>query len=131
MPRYSLIPEALDALTRGAGGIPIRGSLDGEPVYLYLYNDTIANSAVGVQINSENTADTAGDSGYQAVLLNNTFYNDPFGVSTLAPQYNGSNFQSDVSVLAMNNIFDGSSQIAVNLRGQAGDGQEQYNLYLE
>ena len=122
-------PEALDALTRGAAGAPIRGSLDGEPVDLYLYNDTIANSAVGVQINSENTSDTAGESGYQAILLNNTFYNDPTAVSTLSPQFNGSNSQSDVGLLAMNNIFDGSSVVAINITGMAGNGQEQYNLF--
>ncbi len=30
----------------------------------------------------------------------------------------------------MNNIFDGSSNIAVDLIGMAGDGQEQYNLFF-
>ena len=42
-----------------------------------MYNDTISNSGEGVQINSETGNDSTGDSGFQAVLLNNTFYNDP------------------------------------------------------
>ncbi len=122
-------PQPLAALIRSAGGIPIRGTLDGDPAWLYMYNDTISNSGVGVEINSENTADTAGESAYQGILLNNTFYNDPFAIQTLAPQFNGTNANSSVTVLAMNNIFDGSTQIAVNLQGQAREGQEQYNLY--
>ncbi len=120
---------ALDALVLAPGGFPARGTLKGEPVYLYMYNDTISNSAEGVQINSENVSDSTGESGYQAVLLNNTFYNDPIGVETLSPEFNNTNSQSDVGLLAMNNIFDGSSNIAVDLIGMAGDGQEQYNLY--
>ena len=43
-----------------------------------MYNDTIANSGQGVHINSSPGDDQPGDSGYQAVILNNTFYNDPF-----------------------------------------------------
>ncbi len=124
-------PTSGVALVRTSGGFPIQGTLAGEPVDLYMFNDTIANSAVGVQINSENEADSAGDTGYQAVLLNNTFYDDPFAVSTLSPEFNGTNAQSDVGLLAMNNIFYGSSQTAVNLIGMAGDGQEQYNLFFD
>ncbi len=123
-------PAPLNALVRAAGGFPTRGSLIGEPVYLYLYNDTIANSGQGVHINSSPGDNQTGNSGYQAVILNNTFYNDPFAIQTIAPQFDNKNSEAAVSVLAMNNIFDGSSNVAVNLQGQAGDGQEQYNLYF-
>ncbi|MFI5457180.1 MAG: Ig-like domain-containing protein [Isosphaerales bacterium] len=130
-------PELLSGLYRDytlATGtftpFPQRGSLRGEPVYLYMYNDTISNSGQGVHINSENTNDTSGESAYQAVLLNNTFYDDPFALQTIAPQYNGMNLNAHVSVLAMNNIFDGSTQIAVDQLGQNGLGQEQYNLFF-
>ncbi len=124
-------PEALTALIRTAGGFPTRGTLDGEPVDLYLYNDTISNSGQGVHINSETGDDPSGDTGYQAVILNNTFYNDPFAIQTIAPQHDATpNEEAAVSVLAMNNIFDGSSTIAVDLLGQAALGQEQYNLYF-
>ena len=129
-------PEAPQAaLVSLDGGPPTRSAtpdLDGEPVYIYLYNDTITNSAVGVQINSENTNDTAGESGYVAVLLNNTFYDDPLALMTIAPQFNGhERAKRSVSVLAMNNIFYGSTNTAVNLLGQAGDGQLQYNLFFD
>ncbi len=41
-------PEPLDALiTSPAALFPARGSLEGEPVYLYMYNDTISNSGRG------------------------------------------------------------------------------------
>ena len=54
--------EALDALTRTWVGTnnqlippPVRGSLVGQPVFLYMYNDTISNSGQGVHINSNPT----------------------------------------------------------------------------
>ena len=74
-----------------------------------------------------------------AVLLNNTFYNDGIGIQTLSPAFNGTNGLANVNVLVMNNIFDGSSQVAVNIQappgvtgaaGQAGLSQLQYNLFF-
>jgi hypothetical protein len=129
--------EALDALTRTWVGTnnqlippPVRGSLVGQPVFLYMYNDTIANSGQGVHINSNPTdTSTSENSGFVAVLVNNTFYNDPFAIQTISPQYDGNNINAHVNVMAMNNIFYGSSQVAVNIQGQAGESQLQYNLY--
>ncbi len=107
-----------------------RGSLDGEPVYLYMYNNTISNSGQGVHINANPTdTSTTGNSNYVAVLLNNTFYNDGYAIQTISPQFDGNNIQANVNVLAMNNIFYGSSQVAVNIQGMAADSQLQYNLY--
>jgi hypothetical protein len=129
--------EALNALTRTWAGTsnqfappPVRGSLVGEPVYLYMYNDTIANSGQGVHINP-NPTDTAtsANSSFVAVLVNNTFYNDPFAIQTISPQYDNRNIQANVNVMAMNNIFYGSSQVAVNIQGMAADSQLQYNLF--
>ena len=91
--------------------------LVGEPVDLYMYNDTISNSGQGVHINSHPGDDTTGDTVYQAILLNNTFYNDDYAIQTIAPQFDGKNGLAIVNVLAMNNIFDGSSQVAVNMHG--------------
>ena len=110
---------------------PERGGLVGEPVDLYMYNDTISNSAIGVYINSPQGDDTTGDTQYQAILLNNTFYNDAFAIQTISPQFNGMNGLSRRrSLLAMNNIFDGSSNTAINLLGQDGGAQIQYNLFF-
>ena len=39
-----------------------------------------------------------------------TFYNDAFGIQTIAPQFDGTNSDSHVELLAMNDIFDGSSR---------------------
>jgi len=129
--------QALNALTRTWVGTnnqlippPVRGTLVGQPVFLYLYNDTIANSGQGVHINSNPTdTSTTLNSGFEAVLVNNTFYNDPFAIQTISPQYDARNINAHVNVLAMNNIFYGSSQVAVNIQGQAGESQLQYNLY--
>jgi hypothetical protein len=107
-----------------------RAGFLGEGAYLYMYNDTISNSGQGVHINSENSADTSAPSPEMAVLLNDTFYNDPFAIQTIAPQFSGTNDLSHVNVLAMNDIFDGSTQIAVNIQGQAGESQLQYNLFF-
>ncbi len=131
--------EALAALTRTWVGTnnqiippPVRSSTVGEPVFLYMYNDTIANSGQGVHINSNpvDTFPTDLNSGFVAVLVNNTFYNDPFAIQTISPQYDGMNPNASVNVMAMNNIFDDSSQVAVNIQGQAAESQLQYNLYF-
>jgi large repetitive protein len=117
---------------------PLRGGLVGEPVYLYMHNNTISNSAQGVHINSPQGADTSGQTPYVAVLLNNTFYNNGIAVQSLAPAFNGTNGLANTNMLLMNNIFANSSQIAVNIQappgangaaGQAGESQLQYNLF--
>ena len=98
---------------------PARGRLVGEPVDLYMYNDTISNSAKGVHINSVHRATIPpatrlmGDAPQQHVLQRR------YAIQTIAPQFDGKNPLAIVNVLAMNNIFDGSSKIAVNLQGQA------------
>ena len=123
--------------TTGGGGFGIpgppvaRGSLAGEPVFLYMYNDTISNSGTGVQINSQTGNDSDGDSVYLATILNCTFYNDGYGIHTVAPAHNNNpdNSYSSVNVLAMNNIFDGSANVAVDFEGQNAFSQLQYNLF--
>ena len=128
-------PDFLDELDRTivAGGtispFPVRGSLVGEPVDLYMYNDTVSNSAIGVEDNPSPGDNSTGNTPYEAVLLNNTFFDDAFGIQTNTTQFNGQNSNAIVNVEAMNNIFDGSSQDAVNMNGQAGDSQLQYNLF--
>ncbi len=139
------VANAIDFDWTGANGTVLttptpatRSSLVGEPVYLYMYNNTISNSNQGVHINSTTGADTTGTSVYQAILLNNTFYNDTNAVQTQSPAHVASpdNSLSSVEVLAMNNIFDGSSQDAVDLDGptigsasQSAFSQLQYNLF--
>jgi large repetitive protein len=116
-----------------------RGGLVGEPVYLYMYNNTISNSAQGVHINSPQGAVATGETPFIAVLMNNTFYNDGIAIQSLSPAFNGTNGLANTNLLVMNNIFDGSSQIAVNIQappgvtgaaGQAGESQLQYNLFF-
>ncbi|MHB1559808.1 MAG: S8 family serine peptidase, partial [Isosphaeraceae bacterium] len=112
---------------------PVRNPLMGEPVYLYMYNNTITNSGQGVHINSTTGNDTTGTGVYEAVLLNNTFYGDTTAVQTEAPAhtFNPDNSLSSVDLLAMNNIFDNSSAVAVDIEGQAGLSQLQYNLFYQ
>ncbi len=138
-------PDSVNALYRDWTGIksnqnppfPARGGLVGEPVDLYMYNDTIANSSEGVHINGSVGDDSSGDTPYVATLLNDTFYNDAYAIQTAAPAFDTKNQLAIVKLLAMNNIFDGSTQVAVNLGGpgsgtavgQAGESQLQYNLF--
>src|SRR5262249_49930939 len=109
-------PEALNgfdlSLPSNNPLIPVgaRSTFLGEGAYLYMFNNTISNSGQGVHINSPSVNNTSGPSPMMAVLINNTFYNDPFAIQTVAPQFNGMNSLSHVNLLAMNNIFDGSSQ---------------------
>src|SRR5262249_17242529 len=122
-------PNAANALfrdntgnTSGTGtpfvgsGTTIRSGIRGQAVDLFLYNNVIYNLvktpitnyndfATGVHINAESTNDTSGESPMMAVILNNTFYQNLYGVHTTAPTFNGQNLNSHVNVLAMNNIF--------------------------
>jgi hypothetical protein len=111
---------------------PTRSGLAGEPVFLFMYNDTVSNSGEGVHINSQTGNDTTGDSVFQAVIENVTFDNDGFGIHTIAPPHsnNPDNSYASVEVLAMNDIFDGSSNVAVQLEGQNAFSQLQYNLFF-
>src|SRR5207244_4058487 len=76
---------------------PVRGSLRAQPVDIYMYNDTVYNTlvspvskqfAVGVQINSESTNDTSGESPMMAVIMNSTFYQTLYAIRTEAPALN-------------------------------------------
>ncbi len=60
-----------------------------------------------------------------------TFYNDGYAIQTVAPAHadNPDNSYASVEVLAMNDIFDGSTNVAVNLQGQNAFSQLQYNLF--
>ncbi len=136
-------PDAAGAIdfdwTGATGGVATtptaatRSSLIGEPVYLYMYNDTVSNSGQGVHINATTGDDATGTSVYQAVIQNVTFYNDGFGIQTEAPAhvFNPDNSYSSVEVLAMNDIFDGSATDAVDIEGQAAFSQLQYNLFYQ
>ena len=117
-----------------------RGSLLGEPVYLYMYNDTVSNSNQGVHINGDTSDDTSSPSVYQASIQNVTFYNDRNGIQTEGPNYDLKNNNSGVEVLGMNDIFDGSANdgtandgtgIAVDLVGNEEDSQLQYNIFYD
>ncbi len=110
-----------ETITATGASPPTRGSLVGEPVDLYLYNDTISNSVQGVHINSFPGDDSTGSTPFEAVLLNDTFYNDTYDIQTVAPQLDSApNDFSVVNLLAMNDIFDGAADVAVNMQGQAG-----------
>jgi hypothetical protein len=120
-------PEILNGYDLTTGK---RAGFLGEGAYLYMYNDTVSNTPQGVHINSENSADTAAPSPEMAVIENTTFYNDANAIQTVAPQFNGTNALSHVYTFLMNDIFDGSSAIAVNIQGQAGESQLQYDLFF-
>ena len=129
------VPALVRTVSLTGASEPTRGTLDGEGVTLYMYNDTISNTPQGIHANSESVDDSSGESPIQLVLLNNTFYNDPYAIQTIAPQYNfatnplDENRLSHVVTLAMDNIFDGSTTTAVDIQGQAGESTLEYNLY--
>ena len=119
-------PDAVNALYRDWTGItstvaprpfPARGGLVGQPVDLYMYNDTISNSAQGVHINSRQATTRparalSGRDPEHHVLQRRRTASRP-----VAPpiQRHDNEFASS-NVLAMNNIFDGSND-AVDLDG--------------
>jgi len=54
------------------GGV-FRTTLAGEPVDLFLYNNTFSNMPVGVRMNSDTGNDNTAQNNYTLTLLNNTF----------------------------------------------------------
>ena len=106
-----------------------RGSALGSPVLLHLFNNTISNTPVGIQITSETANNTADPAPYLGVFYNNTFYNNGEGIHTEAPLFNGQNSLSHIYFLAMDNIFANSTDAAVRIVGQNRGSQLLYNLY--
>ncbi len=114
----------------GEPAFPARGGIVGEPVDLYMYNDTISNSNQGVHINSVPGRQHDGPNSISSRLAQQHVLqrrerdpDDRAAVQrrpTLWP----------ASTAGMNNIFDGSSWIAVDLIGQDGGSQIQYNLFF-
>src|SRR5208282_4313247 len=113
-------PALVRTVSATGATAPVRGTLKGEGVTLYMYNDTISNTPQGINAEAESGNNTNGESPMQLVLLNNTFYNDGYAIQTIAPQFNKLNSQAHVVTLAMDNIFDGSTNSAVDIQGQAG-----------
>lgn len=126
-------------VTMGTGDTAIlpravfRTAFAGEQVDLLATGNTFSNMPVGVRMNSETgNDDSQQDAGY-LTLMNNTFYNVAVGVHTQAPEFNFAdppNFYSNVTWLAMNNIFANSSDVAIRFFGQQYNSQAQYNLYF-
>src|SRR5262249_8198804 len=132
-------PDSGNALTRdlslvstGATPFPVRDStLKGEGVVLFMVNNTITNSGVGIQANSDNVGVTAIPSPIELVMLNNTFYNNTIGQDTEAPVASSTTPPNDsVYWLSMDNIFTNSSNTAILSNGQEYGSQAQYNLYF-
>ncbi|AMV39418.1 Ig-like domain-containing protein [Planctomyces sp. SH-PL62] len=107
-----------------------RSDFRGQGVTLYLYNNTISNTPVGVRVNSETVNNDPSPSPMILVALNNTFYNTGTGIRTQSPIHDGTNSQSHVYTMAMNNIFVNSSDVAVNLQGMQWNSQLQNNLFF-
>ncbi len=111
-----------------SGGLQ-RSGARGEPITLFMYNNSIFNSGEGVRVNSETTNNDVGQSPEQLVLLNNTFFGNGTALHTEAPVNNGQNSLSHVYWLAMNNIFANSSTLGIQSNGQQYFSQAQYNLF--
>ena len=63
-------------------GQVFRTAFAGEPVDLFLYNNTFSNMPVGVRMNSDTGNDNTQQNNYTLTLLNNTFYNVAAGLRT-------------------------------------------------
>ena len=138
-PGFGALVRIVDPVT-GTGFFPEdRTGLRGQPVNLFLVNNTFANLPVAVRINGEVTNGFGqGDQGqnpFTATLLNNTFYNNGAGLHTQTIAFNGNNSLSHVYFLAMDNIFDGGTigsdpnAVAIRIEGQATSSEATFNLF--
>jgi hypothetical protein len=130
----------LSVLTTGGSPSPARdANRRGEGVVLYMVNDTIANSGPasgaggGVLANSDNIGLTGQPSPIELVLINNTFYNNPVGLHTVAPVFAPGTTPTNDQVywLAMDNIFSNSSNTGILADGEEFGSLAQYNLYFQ
>ena len=112
-----------------AGGI--RSAIAGESVGLFMYNDTVTNMPIGVRLLGNPNTDTAFPDPDELLLLNNTFYNDAIGVDVNAIAWVPSTpaVRSSATLVAMDNIFDGSSTAVIQYQGNTLGSQLQYNLF--
>ncbi|WP_169980340.1 S8 family serine peptidase [Tautonia rosea] len=121
-----------------AGGPSRIAGLRGQPVNLFLVNNTIANMPVGVRVNATTGNNDTAQSPTQIVMLHNTFYNNGVGFRAEAPDYNAgppSNSLSHVYFFGMNNIFDGGTignqagAAAVRTTGMVGGSELLFNVF--
>jgi hypothetical protein len=99
---------------------------------IFLTNDTITNSPVGVADYSDTDQTGAPGNGHAQTpelltLLNDTFYNDTIAMNTVAA---GGSSNDQVYWLAMDNIFSNSSNTAILTTGPQAFSQSQYNLFF-
>jgi hypothetical protein len=106
-----------------------RGGFPGEPVTLYMVNDTLANMPTGVRINSDTQDNVNNPSPYTGIFQNNTFYNTPVGIHAQAPQYDGMNSRASTYILGLDNIFANNTTAGVQVAGQSYSSQLLYNLF--
>ena len=123
-------------------GTPSRGVFEGEATASFLINDTWSNMPVGVDINYQNDASgTPQPSPAEAVVLNNTFYNNGIGLGIGAitagntgpvagAQGSPPNFGASADVLSMNNIYSNSTIAGIEAQGQVTGSQSQYDLFF-
>ncbi|MCA1685026.1 MAG: hypothetical protein LC745_03395, partial [Planctomycetia bacterium] len=113
-----------------ANGVRV-GGVRGEPNQLFLYNNTIANTPVGVRVVGEALDNTAEPNPQELLLLNNTFYKDDIGADVVSVAATPTNFRSHVHFIAMDNIFSNSTTAAVQAVGQVQGSVMEYNLYFK
>jgi hypothetical protein len=111
------------------GGIA-RASLGGEPTNTFLTNNTFANMPIAVQISGQKLDNTVIPAPTQAVVLNNTFFNNGNGLVVNSAVATGTNSLSHVQFLSQNNIFSNSTGAAVTMTGQVYNSQGQNNLFF-
>ena len=111
-----------------AGGT--RSSFNGEPNLLFMYNDTVTNMPIGVNVTGQTGPNTNFPDPTELLLLNNTFYNDAIGVNIISPNFDNTNSRSLVHFVAMDNIFSNSTTTAVQDAGQVQGSELEYNLFF-
>ena len=98
----------------------------GQAVNLYLVNNVFSNTPTAIRINADNVDAAASPSPFEAVIQNNTFYNNQVGITTSAP---GAALLAHVYFTAIDNVFANSGDAAVRVVGQAYSSQLLYNLF--
>lgn len=118
-------------------GTPARPSpVFGEPTLTYLVNNTFSNSPMGVRIVGDITVTTDAqpqESPAEAIVLNNTFYNNGDALHLEGAIPTPQNPMAHVYAIAMNNLFANSTNGAIVGNGRTSGGADtskgQYNFF--
>jgi hypothetical protein len=125
------VHHGFNLLVTGVGTTPRSGQA-GEPILLYMVNNTMVGMPTAIKvIGDQNSDNNNSPEPTEVVLLNNTFYNNPVFANLSAIDINFATPQisAQIHLIAMDNIIDGSTSNVVLGTGMLDGSLFQFNVF--